>query len=152
MTNRLANILLLLFILAVGVGYLYYSSLIAERRLGENLGPIMFPLAIGAGIVLLALVEIGRTVLSRDEEAGAPFALPNAGKLAGTILLVAAHFVVWQRFDLFYPATFALFVALVLLFRSTLAWREVGIAALWAGTFTLVLYLVFQVAFGIGLG
>jgi hypothetical protein len=152
MTNRLANVLLLLFILGVGAGYLFYSSLIAERRLGDNLGPIVFPVAIGAGIVLLALVEIGRTLLARDDEAGAPFPLPNAGKLAGTLLLIAAHFGVWQRFDLFYPATFALFVALVLLFRATLAPREIGIAALWAGTFTLVLYLVFQVAFGIGLG
>jgi hypothetical protein len=152
MTTRLVNVLLLLFILAVGAGYLYYSGVIADRRLGENMGPIVFPLAIGAAIVALSLVEIGRALRSRTEEDLAPFDLPNAGKLAATVLLIAAHFLVWQRFGLFFPATFAVFVALVLVFRGTLAPREIGIAALWAGAFTLLLYLVFQVAFGIGLG
>lgn len=157
MTRKHMNMALLLVILAIGAGYLFYAQLIAEKRLGENLGPILFPVTIGVGIVALAAVEIVRSLRPPKtpedaEQEAAPFDLPNAGKLAATVGLIAAHIFIWQNFGLFYPSTFGLFVALVLVFRATLAPREIGLAVLWAGTFTLVLYLVFQRAFGIALG
>lgn len=151
MTTKTVNLLLLVAIACVGAGYLFYSHLIVERRLGENLGPVMFPVTVGLGIVALSLIEILRSLRSRAPEDSVPFALPNAGKLAATIALIGLHIVIWQRFGLFYPATFGLFVALVLVFRATLAPREIGVAALWAGSFTLLVYLIFQRAFGIGL-
>ncbi len=152
MTTKLVNMLLLLLILCVGAGYLYYSYLISERRLGDDLRPIYFPVAVGAGIIVLSAIELLRAIRSRTEDDLSPFEMPNLGKLLATIALMAAHFLVWQRFGLFYPATFALFVGLVLVYRATFTMREIGIAVLWSGVFTALLYLVFQYAFGIALG
>jgi uncharacterized membrane protein YGL010W len=64
-------------------------------------------------------------------------------------VLIALYFLIWQSFGYFYAPTAVLTAALVLLFRGILTLRQVAIAVALAMTFTLILYLVFQVAFGI---
>ena len=152
MTNRLVNIGFLLLILAVGVGYLWMSRTLTVERLGDDLRPVMFPVALGAGSVLLSLVEIVRTLRSRDPEEDESFVVPNLGRLAATIALMALHFLTWSKLGAFYAATVILFTALVLLFRGQLTAREVGGAAGLAIAFTALIWAVFQLAFGIDLG
>lgn len=152
MTNRLVNIGFLLLILTVGAGYLWMSRMLTVERLGDDLRPVMFPVALGAGIVLLSLVELARALRSRDPEEAEPFVIPNVGRLAATIALIALHFLAWSKLDTFYPATAILFTALVLLFRSHFTAREVGIAVGLAVAFTALIWAVFQLAFGIDLG
>lgn len=151
MTNRWANAGFLLLVLAAGLGYLWYARDIALTRLDADLGPIVFPVALGAGVVVLGLIELVRTIRNAAPQEDEPFRIPNLWRLVATVGLIGAHFLVWQKAGHFYPATAALFVALVLLFRMRLSVREISIALAVSLAFTLMLYLVFQVAFGIAL-
>lgn len=149
MTYRWINIGFLFIILAATGVYLWASRDLALNRLRDNLEPIMFPVALGAGVVILSLVEIVRTMRSVDPDEDRPFYIEGATRLAATIALMAIYFFVWQSLGQFYPVTALLVTALILLYRARLTSREVLLAVLIALGFTLTLYLVFDLAFSI---
>lgn len=149
MTYRWINIGVLAVILVAGAVFLWLSRDLALTRLRGDLEPIMFPASLAAGMVILCLIEVVRTLRSTDPEQDASFEIPGALRLVLTILFMAAYFFVWQQFGLFYPATAGLTAALILLYRGRVTGREAVIAGAVAIAFALVLYLVFQMAFNI---
>ena len=149
MTYRWINVGFLLLILAFAALYLWLSRDLALNRLRDDLRPIMLPVALGSGVVALSVVELVRTFLSKDEAQVEPFRIDGAGRLVATVLLIAAYYLVWQWFGTFYPGTAALLLALILTYRWRPTRRDVTIAVAIAVGFTLLLYLVFDLAFGI---
>ena len=149
MTYRWINVGFLLLILAMAGVYLWLSRDLALNRLREDLRPIMLPLALGGSVVILSLVELVRTIASKDEAQSEPFRIEGAWRLVATILIIAVYYLVWQGLHAFYPATAALIFALIVVFRWRPSRRDGLIAAAIALGFTPLLYLVFDFAFGI---
>ncbi|MGR3640301.1 tripartite tricarboxylate transporter TctB family protein [Alterinioella nitratireducens] len=149
MTYRWVNVGFLLLILAMAGVYLWLSRDLALNRLRVDLRPIMLPVALGGSVVVLSLVELVRTITSKDDTQFEPFRIEGAWRLVATVLIIAAYYVAWQRLDAFYPATVALILALIVVFRWRPSRRDGLIAATIALGFTLLLYLVFDLAFGI---
>lgn len=149
MTYRWMNVGFMLLILAVAGVYLWLSRDLAMNRLRDDLGPIMFPVVLAIGVVILSLIELVRTARSTDETQAAPFRIEGVARLVATIMLVATYYVVWERLGAFYPATAGLVLALILLFRWRPNRRDLITATIVAVGFTLFLYFVFDVAFGI---
>ena len=149
MTYRWMNVGLLVLILAIAGVYLWLSRDLAVNRLREDLRPIMYPVVLSGGVAILALIELVRTVLSKDETQAASFHVEGASRLVVTVVLIAAYYLAWQRLGAFYPATGALVLALILLFRWRPTRRDVVAATIVAAGFALFLYVVFDVAFGI---
>lgn len=151
MTQKKAAYLALGILILVGVGYLYQTYLIAGQLPAGRTGPVQFPLALGIALIVLCVIEIVREVRRIPEPDETPLQVPNAGKLAITIGLIAAYFLLWERFGLFYPLTFAFFLGLLVTYRADRTPRSLAILAAVAAVFVLFLYLVFQLAFGIRL-
>ena len=151
MTYKFAAFVALTLILLLGVGYLYYTYLIGVGLPAGQYGPIHFPVGLGLILIVLCLVEMVREYRRVPEPDEERLTIPNAGKLAATIGLTAAYFFVWSWLDQFYPTTFAFFLSLLLVYRGEYDLRTVALMAGFAGAFTLLLYLVFQLAFGIRL-
>jgi len=152
MTQKKAAYLALAVLMLVGAGYLYQTSIIAERLPAGVTGPIQFPVALGVALIVLCGVEMLREY-RRTPEADEPrLEVPNAGKLAITVALIAGYFLLWSRFGLFYPLTFAFFFGLLVTYRQDRTWRSLALLAGVAAVFILFLYLVFQLSFGIRLG
>lgn len=149
MTYRWINIGFLLLILTIAGVYLWLSRDLALNRLRDDMRPIMLPVALGSGVVILSLVEIARTLFSKEEAQSQPFRIDGAGRLVATVILIGAYYITWQWFGLFYPATGSLILLLILLYRWRPTRRDMMIAAAIALGFTLLLYLVFDLAFGI---
>lgn len=149
MTYRWINVGFLLLILAIAGVYLWLSRDLVINRLRDDLRPIMLPAALGGGVVVLSFVELIRTLCSKDEAQSQPFRIEGAWRLVATVLLIAAYYLAWQWFGAFYPATAALVLSLILLFRWRPTRRDAAIAAAIAVGFTLLLFLVFDLAFGI---
>ena len=149
MTYRRINVAFLLLILAIAALYLWMSRDLALNRLREDLRPIMLPVALGSGVVVLSVVELARTLLSRDEAQAAPFRIPGAGRIVATVLLVAAFYLVWQWFGAFYPGIAALVLSLVVVYRWRPTRRDLATATAIAAGFTLLIFVVFDLAFGI---
>jgi hypothetical protein len=151
MTHKFAAFVALTLILLLGVGYLYYAYLIGERLPAGQYGPIRFPVGLGLILIALCLIEMVREYRRVPEPDEPRLTIPNAGKLAATIALTGAYFFLWSWLDQFYPTTFAFFLSLLLVYRGEYDLRTVSLMAGFAGAFTLLLYLVFQLAFGIRL-
>lgn len=149
MTYRWVNVGFLLLILAMAGLYLWLSRDLALNRLREDMRPIMLPIALGGGVVVLSLVELVRTIASKEEIQSEPFRINGAWRLVTTVLVIAAYYLTWQRFDAFYPATAATIFALIVAFRWRRSRHDVFVAAAIGLGFTLLLYLVFDLAFGI---
>ena len=149
MTYRWVNVGFLLLILAIAGVYLWLSRDLALNRLREDMRPIMLPVALGGGVVVLSLVELVRTIASKEESQSEPFRIDGAGRLVATVLIIAGYYLAWQWLDAFYPATAAMIFALIVVFRWRPSRRDGSVAAAIALGFTVLLYLVFDLAFGI---
>lgn len=152
MTQKNAAYLALAILILAGIGYLYQTSLIAARLPAGLTGPVQFPTALGIALIGLCLIELWREFRRVPEADEEPMRVPNAGKLAITIGLVALYFYLWSRFGQFYPLTYAFFLGLLVTYRRDRSPRALAYLAGIAGVFVLFLYLVFQVSFGIRLG
>ena len=149
MTYRWVNVGFLLLILAMVGVYLWLSRDIALNRLREDMRPIMLPVALGGGVVILSLIELVRTIANKDEAQSEPFRIEGAWRLVATVLIIAAYYLAWQGLDAFYPATAAMIFVLIVVFRWRPSRRDGFVAAAIALGFTTLLYLVFDLAFGI---
>lgn len=152
MTQKKAAYLVLGILILVGAGYLYQTYLIAGRLPAGRTGPVQFPLALGIALIVLCAIEFVREFRRTPEPDEPSLQVPNAGKLAITIGLIGAYFLLWERFGLFYPLTFAFFLGLLILYRRDRTVRSLAFLAAVAAVFILFLYLVFQLSFGIRLG
>jgi hypothetical protein len=151
MTQKKAAILTLGILVLVGAGYLYQTWVIFGNLPPGFTGPVQFPLALGLALIVLCAVEMVREYRRTPEPDETTLQVPNAGKLAITIGLIAAYFLLWENLGLFYPLTFLFFLGLLVTYRSDRSPRALAILAALAGAFVLFLYLVFQLSFGIRL-
>jgi hypothetical protein len=151
MTQKKAAYLVLGILILIGIGYLYQTWLIAGRLPPGLTGPVQFPVALGVALIVLCGIEVLREARRTPDPDEPPLQVPNAGKLAITIGLMAAYFYLWSRFGLFYPLTFAFFLGLLVTYRQDRSPRSLAVLAAASGIFILFLYLVFQLSFGIRL-
>lgn len=152
MTQKQAAYVALSIIALLGAGYLYQTYLIAGRLPAGRLDPVHFPVALGVALVVLCLIEIVREFRRIPDPQERRLTVPNAGKLGITIGLTGAYFLLWGSFGLFYPLTFMFFLGLLVTYQRDRSMRSLALLAAISGGFILVLYLVFQLSFGVRLG
>lgn len=156
MSTRTAAFIVLTLLILVGAGYLYQTYLLSGRLPAGQYGPVRFPFALGAILIALCLVELVRELRRQPAaaESGEPeerLEIANVGKLVMTVVLTGLYFYLWQRFGMFYLFTGGFVLSLLLVYRGYGGPGAVAALAGFAAVFVLVIYLVFQLAFGIRL-
>jgi len=151
MTTRLADRLFLAGFILVGIVYVYQSLGLAADNPAAGLGLVLFPITLGALLVLLCLAEFFLSARAKASEGDDRLSVPNAGKLAATVVLSGLYFLAWEWTGQFYAVTAVFFFALVTMYQEERTLRRLAVAALVSVLFAAALYLVFGLAFGIRL-
>jgi len=153
MSTRTAGFVALTLLLLFAAVYLYQTHLLSGRLPAGQYGPIRFPVALGVILVALCLFELFRELRRRPdpEVAAERLDINNAGKLFMTVVLTGLYFYLWERFGLFYVFTGGFVLSLLLLYRGFGGPGAIVALAGFTAVFMLLLYLIFQVAFGIRL-
>lgn len=146
MTLRHANWLFLIGFMAVGAYYLHQTYNLAGGQIVQNFDLIRFPLLLGVLLVALCLLELVNSIRRRDPEEDAVMALPNLGKILGTVALTALFIVAWWWTRQFYLVGVVFFFALVMLYAPQRNARAAMIAAAVSVGFMVALYLIFSLA------
>lgn len=152
MSTRLANCIFLVGLFLVGGYFLYESDVIVSTNPAGGVGQVQFPVTLAVLLMVLCVVECGRTLLGKSTAREERLEIPNAAKLAMTVLLTGAYFLLWSWIGYFYPLTAVFFLVLVLIYQERPSLRSAAIAAIVSVLFAALLYLVFGVAFGVRMG
>jgi hypothetical protein len=100
-------------------------------------------------VLCIAALVVG--FLKPDPEYAHAFEIPNAGVLTLSIAMTAVYIASWWLTRQFYPATAIFFFALVMVYLRDPSPRSIAIAAGVSIGFTVLLYLVFELAFSVQL-
>jgi hypothetical protein len=148
MSARLANVLVLAIFIAAGLVYLWVSRQIMAGNPAAGIGPVQFPGALAALLVVLCAVEMVRTLRAAPE--AERIEIPP--RLVATVVLTGAFFALWSVVGRFYPLAAGFFAVLVLVYQPGRPTpRGLALAAGLAVAFAAGLWLVFGLAFGVRL-
>lgn len=151
MITRHINWLFLAGFVLVGIVYLYQSFGIVAANPSAGYGPVQFPLVVGALLIILCVAQAVVMIRGSDPEEDTRLAIPNAGKLVGTVILAGLYFLAWELTSQFYIVTGVFYFLLAAYYQERPTLRSLAIAALIAVLFSLALYLVFGLAFRVQL-
>jgi hypothetical protein len=151
MTIRLANWLFLVGFILVGAYYLYDSYQLAAANPSGGFGSVQFPIALGLILIALCVAEFWHSSRNRTPEDEGRLDVPNIGKILATVVLTGLYYFLWSATGQFYPTTAAFFFVLVLMYQESRTLRSAGIAAVVSLVFTIAVFLIFNLAFGIQL-
>ncbi|WP_274626267.1 tripartite tricarboxylate transporter TctB family protein [Arvimicrobium flavum] len=151
MTTRLADRLFLAGFILAGCYYLFESYKLAAAFPGAGFGPAQFPIMLGVLLIILCGVQVVVSFKRDRSEAAEPLELPNAGRLALTIILSGLFFLLWAAASQFYVPAALFFFALIMVYAPERKPRTAAVAAAVAGAFTASLYLIFELALGVSL-
>lgn len=138
-----------LLICAVGLVLLIGGLLLPEGLESQTVGPGVFPIIIGAGALLVGLVNVVQLrrspveILDRAAEERATTHWPTAGLLAGTLAAYAAVFVPLG----FWQSSTVLVTVVARILGSRKWWRDVLVGLALA----LAVYFLFDRALGVTL-
>ncbi|MCC5986563.1 MAG: tripartite tricarboxylate transporter TctB family protein [Pararhodobacter sp.] len=141
MSARMVDLIFLALLLSAGLVTVFVSRDLPPG-FGGDIGPAAFPVALGWALVgLSGLAGLRTLALGTSVKAG----LPGAGKIAVTIMAMAAFLLLWQTFGRFYLFGFGLMFGLLLFYGRDggLNWRFALWSALGSAGFMGLAWLFF---------
>ncbi|PIC83004.1 tripartite tricarboxylate transporter TctB family protein [Sporosarcina sp. P1] len=119
MSKKKLDIIVLLLLSALGGYYIYSANGLYEVAVEGEVKSSFFPMLLGTVLIIFCVVGILKR-LKKEEET---VSFEGIGKIALTIGIVIAYFLIWQFAGYFYVLTFLLLFVLFTIYRKPIGMK-----------------------------